>query len=101
MSNRVYKFSVELKSGVDVPSMESFPIYEDALVLVGAFTVSQGDRIDGFLAGSGYPLALSVSLGDDFYFTPVEGEDGKVSSAILSERSISAHSVKIRQTEEQ
>jgi len=91
--SRVFKISIYLKNPMDVPSGETFPIFDDSMFVVGAFLVSGPDTIAGFVAGHGYQLALTVTCGDSFYFTPVESKTGKVDHAIITSKSISINSV--------
>jgi hypothetical protein len=101
MYGRVYKFTAILNSEVKNTKIESMPVYDDSLVLVGAFSYLDNKRVCGFLAGSGYPLALSVSLGDTFFFTPVADLKSNITSAIISDSKLTDYSVKIKHTEEQ
>lgn len=86
--DNIYKFSVEIEG--DAPSGESHPIYDDEKrQLLGAFVLDRGQFILGFISGVDHPTALHVSTGYPFYFTPIEGEDGKVLYGIVSEVKIS------------
>lgn len=95
MSDEIYRFNVEISG--DAPSLESYPIYDDELLnLLGAFTVDYGDTMAGFISGRYNHVALLISTGDHFFFTPVDGLDGKVLYGIVSEYKISARSVATR-----
>ena len=100
MYGRVYKFRVEFPPSVDAPSGESMPVYDQFRFLIGAFNVYEGNRMVGFLSGVGHPMAIDISLGDPFYITPIEGPDGKVMNAVISEKPITVNSVKVNTTEE-
>lgn len=97
---RVYKFSANIsEKTMDIPYLESLPVFDEYKEVVGAFTLRDQDTLAGFVAGNGYPLALTVSLGDQLFFTPIEGKSGKIEYGILSEKTISVNSIKIRAEE--
>jgi hypothetical protein len=100
MHGRTFKFTGLLSATDKIPENTSLPIYDDNLVLVGAFTKIDDRRIKGFLSGNGYPLALAISLGDSFYFTPVQDLKDYVSSAIVSDKVIAEYSVTIKTIED-
>lgn len=87
----IYKFQFAIQG--DIPSFESFPIYDDNNVLIGAFSLYSGDFIRCFVATTGYPAAIKVSTNDDFYFTLKEGSNGKVAYGVISEVAISPTSI--------
>ena len=92
MGSNIYKFKVEI--GGDAPSGESHPIYDDeGKHLLGAFVLDKGQTLLGFVSGVAHPTALHVSTGDFFFFTPIDGPDGKVAFGIVSEVRISHLSV--------
>lgn len=100
--SRVFQFMVDIsKVNMDIPYGETFPVYDEAAeALVGSFLLRTDGFASVFVGGSGYPTALSVSTGDDFWFTLIEGKDGKVSLAKISQMPISVNSIKIRYSEE-
>lgn len=86
--DNIYKFRVEIEG--DAPSGESHPIYDDEKKqLLGAFVLDTGQFILGFISGVDHPTALHISTRYPFYFTPIEGADGKISHGIVSEVKIS------------
>lgn len=94
-TDEIYRFRAEISG--DAPSLESYPIYDDECYnLLGAFTVDRGDTMMCFISGRYHEAALLISTGDKFYFTPVDGPDGKVIYGIVSELKISARSVAVR-----
>jgi hypothetical protein len=93
MNQRIYRFQVEITG--DVPAYQTHPVYDESGTLVGGFTLLHGDVVTGFIAGVGYPLALSVSTDAPFYFTPREGPDGKVSKGVISDKQISVNSKRV------
>jgi len=94
MDERIFRFEVQVLG--DMPSFETFPIFDDYGTLIGGFTRRQGDLVKGFIAGTGYPMALLVSTEQSFYFTPrVEG-DGMIAYAIVSEQNVSEYSIKVQ-----
>jgi hypothetical protein len=97
---RVYKFTANIsEKTMDVPYLESLPIFDEYKEIVGAFVLKDHDTLAGFVAGNGYPLALTVSLGDSLFFTPMEGKTGKIEFAVLTDKSISLNSIKVRAEE--
>lgn len=100
MHGRTFKFTGIMPETEKIPENTSLPIYDDNLVLVGAFSKIDEKRVKGFLSGNGYPLALAISLGDSFYFTPVQDLKNQVSSAIISDKTIAEYSIKIKTTED-
>lgn len=94
--SEIYRFRADIV-GSDAISLESYPIFDDEYHdLLGAFTVDQGDIIIGFISGRYHLAALLISTGEKFFFTPVDGPDGKVIYGIVSEYKISAKSVATR-----
>ena len=93
MSERIFRFEIEVLG--DSPSFETFPIYDDYGILVGGFTRRQGSRIYGFIAGTGYPLALAVSSEQPFYFTPSHGKTRFMTHATISATKVSPTSVRV------
>ena len=92
--DKIYKFKVEVSG--DAPSGESYPIYDDEKhQLLGAFVVDKGQVLLGFISGIHHPTALYISTGDIFYFTPIDGPDGKIAYGVVSDVSISVSSKKI------
>jgi len=93
--SKVYTFSTEILG--DVTSRETFPIFDDECQqLLGAFTLNVGNFIQGFISGSNHPVAICVSTGGHFFFTPKDGNDGKIASGIVSDVAISPLSVRVR-----
>lgn len=89
---KTYRFDVEVEG--DIFSGEAYPIYDDRYNgLIGGFYLVKGNYITGFVSGSGHPAGIAVSLGDNFYFTPKEDLNGKISHGLISEHPISALSV--------
>lgn len=104
MYGRVFKFNGILSSpakNFTITGLTSLPIYTDDLEIVGAFSFIDLQRVCGFVAGNGYPLALRVATGQNFFFTPVEDLKGNISSAIVSEMIINDSSIVIKHTEDQ
>jgi hypothetical protein len=93
--SRIFKFSADLRGMADPAPYQTYPIYDDFDDLIGAFTVKQGDVIQGFVGGAGYPLALAVSTDETLFFTPVDGFDGRVCEGRLTWRSTGARSVPV------
>lgn len=93
MNGRIFKFTAEIKNSVTLTE-ETLPVYDDSLVLVGAFAPSHANIITGFIAGNGYPLALQVSLGDKFWFTPVE-KAGQISCGVITGAPINDKSITV------
>ena len=92
---RVYKFNAIPSNAIDVPFLESFPVFDEYNEVVGAFLLKDEGILSGFLAGNGYPLALTVSIGESFHFTPMEGKTGQIEFAIISQKPFSVNSIKI------
>ena len=97
--DRVFRFEAQVIE--TVPSYETFPILDDNKKLVGAFIRLFGDQVRGWVAGNDSPVALRVSTGDKFWFTPKLGEDGSVTHAVVSEQSTGVTSVQITMAEEE
>ena len=79
----VYRFRAKIYGDI-VSSNESCPIYDSCNSLVGAFVVDSGDSILGFLSGNANEIALSVTTGGGFWFTPVENDSGKVVLGVVT-----------------
>lgn len=99
MLERIYKFTAEVIE--TVPSYETFPMFDEYGKLVGAFARLRGDYVKGWVSGKESPVALRVSTGESFWFTPKLGKDGTVSHAIVSEHSFGAMSVQVTMAEEE
>ena len=82
LTPRTYTFTIEYGWA---EASKSWPIYDEHFFGVGAFVVTDGGRIRGFLSGIGYPLALKVSSGERFYVTPLLGKWGGIEKLIVSE----------------
>ena len=80
---------------MDFQSDITMPIYSDIGELVGSFLYVEYDQLHGFVAGQGHSLALSVSLGDPVFLTPIEIPRG-VSHAILTQSPTGVNSRLIR-----
>jgi len=92
--DRIYKFQAEVSG--DTPSKESHPIYDDEYQLLGAFVLDRGQVVLGFVSGRYHSTALHVSTGAPFFFTPFDGEDGKIAYGIVSEVKLSPLSIKTK-----
>jgi hypothetical protein len=81
---------------MDFESNLTMPIYSDNDELIGSFVYdSFYDKLQGFVAGVGHPLALAISTGDPVFFTPTEIEHG-CSHAVLTQAPISVNSRVLR-----
>lgn len=97
--DRVFRFEAQV---IDtVPSHETFPIVDDGKKLMGSFIRLFGDQVRGWVAGSDSPVALSISTGDKFWFTPILDEEGTVSYAVVSENRLGISSVQVTMAEEE
>ncbi len=72
---KTYKFNVQVTGDV-IFSDGPKPIFDEYDKLIGAFNVLSGNVVQCFIAGSGYPAVLSVTVGEPFYFTPLENDKG-------------------------
>lgn len=102
MSN-LFRFKADLPA-VDIKGHSfTYPIYGDSGELVGGFAVSflgrlEGDLVHGFVAGVHHPAALSISLGEKVYFTPIFEKEGNrewLSAGKLTELSLNNLSVEV------
>lgn len=93
---KVYRFSIEYGWA---DSTKSWPIYDEYMTLVGAFTVGEGGRLNCFIGGSESPISLKVSSNEFFYATPVSGPHGQTEQIIVSEYNINLNSIKVKAEE--
>jgi hypothetical protein len=96
---RIYRFEVQVIE--TIPSHESFPALDEYGAVIGAFARLHGDQVRGWLAGADTPVALKVTTGDGFWFTPRIANDGLVSHAVVSERKLGPMSVRVTAAEEE
>ena len=80
----VYRFRASIAGDVET-SHESYPIYDPSGKLVGGFTVDSGDRVIGFVSGQDSEIALAVSTGKGFWFTPVVNSCDKIVSGVVED----------------
>lgn len=97
--DRVFRFEAQVIE--TVPSFETFPIVDDARRLIGSFIRLAGDTVRGWVAGNDSPVALRVSTGDDFWFTPVKDEEGIIAYAIVSEAKVGLTSIHVSMAQEE
>lgn len=88
----IYNFYAQIYD--NIPSFETFPIYDDNNILIGGFSVYYNNIIKGFVAGTGYPAALSVSTNNSFWFTIRQNKHSYY--GILSEISLAPDSINIQ-----
>ena len=89
-------FRVELLGFDFAASDGPRPIFdEDGKRLMGGFVLDRGDTVKGFISACEDPYRLAFTSGAPWYLTVVEGPDGKVASARVSEVKIHLLSLKI------
>jgi len=71
------------------------PIYDDSGTLVGAYTTYGIDMLKCFVAKKGYPDAIIIESGQNFWFTPTL-VDGKLTSGTISLTKINLDSILVK-----
>lgn len=97
MEQRIYKFLTNIDG--DMESFTTCPIYDDNMVVVGGFCVYSGNAVEGFISGNENSVALLISTGDGFWFTPKSDSTGRIHHAIVSEVQHSVLSKLVRAVE--
>ena len=72
----------------------SFPIYDDCGPLAGAGVVDDYGNIQCFVASNSYPMALEITTGEPFYFTPTINDE-HIEQAVFSLGKKNEASVKV------
>ena len=74
------------------------PIFDDEAKrsLIGGFVIKAGDTVTASVSTKDNPYTLHFTSGIPFYFTAMEGKDGKISHALISEVPIKPYSVKVQ-----
>lgn len=97
MENKTDILNFEVEIYGDVLNDGSKPIFnDDPRELLGGFTIKAGSVVACSVPLKGNPYSLHFTSGIPFYFTPMEGEDGKISHALISEVPIKPYSVKVQ-----
>lgn len=96
MTNKILSFEADISG--DMLSDGSRPIYDDNGDVVGGFTLKRGSTVSGFVAFQEWHK-LYVAHGTKFFFTPTEGQDGKINGGLVTEVKISALSIEIQPEE--
>lgn len=96
MTNVIY-FEVEISG--DVIGDSAKPIFNEYDGgLIGGFVLKKGNTVACFLS-SEKPYSLFLSSEQSFYFTTIDGPDGKVNRAVISEYAIKPTSIKVEAKE--
>ena len=89
-----HRFNIETPFQVE-NSYESYPIYDDVGVLVGACTLRSGEVLACFVSLANNPIALLAEDGGRFYFTPKIDAKSFLISGIISEYRLNKDSIKV------